>query len=160
MRGLSLILALCATQAHGLSCIPADPVASYVQARDSSEVYMVVRGALTGRPDLPAPDLSDQAPEHSNYTAQFKGHRIATDGFTVPFETQVDVTELCLAVWCVQVPDQQDAVLFLRQTETPAGWALIEGPCGGAVFSEPTDEMVTKLTRCARGGRCEPEFSR
>ncbi|KCV82645.1 hypothetical protein ATO10_06871 [Actibacterium atlanticum] len=160
MRGLAAALALCATQAQALSCVPADPVASYVKARDSEEVYVVVRGSLSGRPDLPAPDLSDNAPESSLYTSHFQGYRIATNGFTVLFETRVEVTELCFAVWCAHVPDQDDAVMFLRQTETPAGWALIEGPCGGNVFSNPSDEMIKDLTRCARGGPCEPEFRR
>lgn len=158
MRALTAVLVLCATQAQALSCMPADHIASYVQARDSAEVYTVVRGSLTGRPDLPTPDLSDQNPTSPQYTAQFKGHRISTRGFSVPFETQVNVTEQCVAVWCAQVPEQEDAVLFLRQT--PSGWALSEGPCGGSVFPDPSDTVIKDLTRCAKGGRCTPEFTR
>ncbi len=146
--GAVALIALAAGQAHALSCLRPDVVSLYEQARDSEDVYSIVKGRLSypTPPKLPKPDLPTESP------AILSGFALGADGLTVPFEREVTVSLTCLGPWCAEAPTAGvEGYIALRHHQ--GGYILDQSAChANAVLAEPGDDQ--RLLACHRDDRC------
>ena len=157
MRALPLMLTAAlltaAGQAQALSCLPSDPVRSFIELDVAPENYIVLHGTLTfdesGLPPFVQDGpVSDPAP----ITADFTGKGLTEDGFTADYTGPVVLQVTCAGPWCGTPQSGLDSVLFVATDDQP--FVVTAGPCGGRLFHEPTPETLADLTTCMQGGAC------
>lgn len=156
MNALPPLLALLMTAgpALSLSCIRPDPVRSYQQAADAEEVYLLVTGTLSHDPASVPPKPEDG--QSATMPATLTGAFLNADRFEGAFAAPVTVSLDCVASWCGQMPEPSAEVLAFLQ-ETPTGYALSLGPCGGWMFVDPTEAQIERVVACHTGGDCAVE---
>ncbi|MEP4195177.1 MAG: hypothetical protein ABJL99_06000 [Aliishimia sp.] len=155
MKLIVFLLALLAPiQAAALSCAPWYVENAFAHARDSEAAYVVVEGTLTFPVDeLPKTDWENQAatPPQTQIKARLRGYSLSQDGFAEPFNAPVTLIVKCAGPWCSE-PKPGDALAFLKRVDT--GYELVSRPCGGFVFAQPTQEILSKVETCFSGGDC------
>ncbi|MEM9348869.1 MAG: hypothetical protein AAGA47_01295 [Pseudomonadota bacterium] len=157
MRAIAFFLSLAASQAAALSCLPTDVATSYRQADAAEEVFVIALGRFS----FDAMALEPLSPANNNpptreVTARFTGGLFTGRNFS--FETEVDVTieALCYGPWCASmVPDVESLAFIERQGDT---YRLAIDPCGGRLFSEPTQAQLDQIAACHKGGSCPSVF--
>lgn len=151
---LIICLSLVGGPAAALSCLRPEVLRSYQEAAAAEEVYVVVSGVLSHDVDsVPEGRNSDSPP--LSFPARLTGAALATDGFTAPFDAEVEVTLSCVSAWCAPPPPQNASVLaFLRKTE--AGLLLDMQPCQQWLFEDPEPEDMFALFDCHTSGNCTP----
>jgi hypothetical protein len=149
------LLTALATQASALSCLLPDVTATYAEAQNSPEAYVVLLGEFSFNTRL-LPGDADPVKQHidrsTSIPAQFRGHALSTNGFTTPYNIPVTLEIGCIASWCGGMSPNQEVLAFVRQTET--GHSLDVGACPFFVF-QPDANMQTRVTQCMQGGPCE-----
>ncbi len=159
-RILCLLTLLGATTApvpsHALSCLPADPIADFLQANASDEIWIVVDGTLRfDERKLPPRDaLDNNAPPQTDIDARLTGTSLGTDGFARPFDRAITLQALCYGPWCAGATDGARYLAFLKREGD--GYVMPVNPCGSMVYQNATAEMRDALTTCFRGGTCTP----
>jgi len=154
---LALALAALATPALALSCRPPDVARTYHSAAEAEAAYVVVHGTLDfDERRLPKADMSDQAsiPPSTRIPAQITGQALTLSGFDHAFDRQITLDLRCFGPWCAGAVSGIPYLAFLQRTD--AGYVLELDPCGGFGFSEPTDEMLTRVEGCYQGKACNP----
>lgn len=146
-------------QAAALSCAPYFVQNAFTEAAESADPYVVVEGELsfdTG--ELPQTDWAnqEQTPPRTKINARLKGYSLAEGGFNEPFRANLTLIVTCAGPWCPN-PQPGLALAFLQRTE--AGYELVQGPCGGFLFSNPDFQMIRAVEICFAGGDCRaPEY--
>ena len=148
------LLAVTAGPALSLSCMKPDPARSYTQAAEAEEAYLVVHGKLSHNPDAVPERKSGEQP--ISFPATLTGAFLQADGFHGAFAAPLTVTVDCAMTWCGEAPESSVDVLAYLQ-ETPTGYALTLGPCGGWMFTDPTTEDLDRVVSCHTGGDCTPQ---
>ena len=143
--------ALSAGPALSLSCVPPDPVATFVKAEQSEDAYAV----LYGRFDFDAslmPDFDDRPTEEdiSPVPATFSGMALDTDGFTIPYTTDLWIEPTCAGIWCGSMAPADNVLAFVRD-RGDGTYALDLGPCPFWVHFDPSQEVLDKMTACLNG---------
>lgn len=155
---LALALAALPLPALALSCLPHSLEASYQEAAQAEETYVVVHGRLTfDAEDLPEVDLQNQqnTPAMTRIDARLEGMSMRHSGFDLPFEQNVTIALECYGPWCAQAQTGQDVLAFLRKEAE--GYVLATNPCGGMLFHAPDTDMLDRVQACFDGAPCEPE---
>ncbi len=157
IRWAVLALALLApVQAAALSCAPYFVQNAYTEAAESPDPYVVVEGELSfDTSKLPKTDWTkqDQTPPRTKIKARLKGYSLAQDGFTEPFRANLTLIVACAGPWCPR-PQPGLALAFLKRTDV--GYELLQGACGGFLFSDPDFQMIRTVETCFAGGDCTP----
>lgn len=149
-------LYLAAGPAFALSCMPANGASLYIEARDSSEAFAIVKGRLSSTPPITVPQVSDRNPstESPRETTRVRmtGVVLGEEDFGAGFDRQIDVTVTCASVWCGQPQTDTELLAALRLTgATPE---LSIGPCGGHAVPA-TPDNIDALLECHRNGVCQ-----
>ena len=158
MRWLTCTLALMVPlPALALSCMQPSVTRSYVQFAAAEEAYIVVHGRLTlDETALPkGMTQSPPPPELTPVAGHLRGSALTKQGFVHPFDRDVVLEVACLGPWCGSAASGTSVLAFIRKDAE--GYALEVGPCGGAVFPEPTEEQLGKVRACFRGQACGRE---
>ncbi len=153
---LALALSSLAGPSLALSCMAPDVAVSFNEAAASEKVYMVVHGTLTfDETKLPEVDINhqDQIPPHVDIEARLSGMSLSKAGFETAFDRPVTLRALCYGPWCGRAVSGAAYLSFLEKPET--GFVLAVTPCGGFEFSDPSEEMLNKVTQCYRDGSCK-----
>lgn len=147
---------LAAGPASALSCLRPDAVRLYEDARDSAEVYTIVKGRILADGPILVP-VPDRDGKNGLVTGvRLRGHILGARGFLDPVEAGIGLRLTCVSVWCAAPPPEDVLLMALRQT--PSGSELSIGPCGGDAVVWTADAEA-RLLDCHRGIRCEvPDF--
>ena len=142
-------------QVGALSCMRTSIEDSFNLYSESTETYIMVLGKLVNkRAIVPAKESTATGEARGeSYTADFIGQMATRSGFDREVKLTVAVSGTCAAVWCGRVSSDVQMLGFLQ--ETPYGYKLTDGPCGGAVFYNVDKQMKRKALRCMRGGVCK-----
>jgi hypothetical protein len=146
---LAMIATVLGTQASALSCLRPDVARTFQQIAAAEERYVVLLGEFEFRAP-PEQSISNDA-QGQQVVAQFTGSSLGAAGFvdTAPIELTLQTS--CAGPWCGGFPAPETEVLaFVEQT--PQGYVLSLGACGGTVFPARTASTVEA---CMRGERCE-----
>lgn len=145
IRWLAACAAWLPLPALALSCMPWDVENAFTEADESAEAYVVVSGDLAFDVDmLPVVDWSDQiaVPPFTEIPARLTGFSLTSEGFSAPFEAEVTLKIGCAGPWCASA-QPGPSLAFLKQT--PAGWVLAQGPCGGFYFGDPAQDVLARV---------------
>ena len=156
--GLTLAAAtLSALPAAALSCMRPDPVMQYEQARDSEDRFRIVHGALTPLAEVQQheQDLSVQHErEPITIPARLQGMQLGANGFSHPFDQEVEVQLVCFGPWCGGWPGEEQMLFSVQETDTGA-LIVTADPCGSRAYHAPTEADLARVTTCHKGGACE-----
>lgn len=150
-------LSLWAGQTAALSCVASvDPIQSYIWAAESGQVFSVFHGAFSFDPiKMPGFEVTnDPSFVPPSAEASFKGKGLAKTGFVPVNPFTLTVQPACAGPWCGNISPGENLLAFVRKDAN--GWVLEEGPCGGHIFLDPSDEMLEALEVCIAGGPCKP----
>lgn len=146
--------------AHALSCMRPSPVNSFVEFNTRDDTYVMLYGALSFDGDA-VPPHTETADGMSRadvtFTARFDGMGASMDGFTVPVDAEIRVTETCLGIWCARVPEGRPVLIFAARS--PDGTLSVsEGPCAFAVLAHVTETQLDQAIACMKGKTCQAEY--
>jgi hypothetical protein len=145
-----------ATPLQALSCLPADPLATFTAMTDENEPFILLSGQLDFDPaDLPAFIEDDPTPDPAPIAATFTGAELTADGLGEPVTIPASLQITCAGPWCGSASAGQDAVIFASGDLQAV--TIYAGPCGGQVFYDPTPQDITALTTCLQNGPCSPQ---
>jgi len=150
------ILALVGGQASALSCIRPDPIMTFKELAAAPENYFVLYGEMTFDEALLPPGVSalpTAAPDP--IAAQFRGKGLTRQGFTSDYISPVTLEVTCLGSWCGGARSGGDAIYFVEAKDPPV--TMVAGPCGGRIFTDPSQEVLDMLVSCMQGGPCSPQ---
>ena len=151
----------CAQVAQALSCLPHDVAATYRQAAESEDRFMIVLGEMRFDEGLlPETNLANQgdAPPDTRIPARLKGQALTQRGFLHPYDAEIVLNAQCFGPWCAGPVSGMRYLAFVNlDAETPE---VTVTPCGGFAFGEPTREMETQVIQCHTGQACEPKLTR
>lgn len=155
MRRTAILMLAIAAQApigaQALSCMQPDIVASYTRAAEASEPYLVLKGKFRFTPPPRQPVDNDTSEQ--TVPARFEGVALSRSDFNISYSRPVTLTLACAGPWCGWVEPDTDAIAFVEQRGTEL--VLLEGPCPGQIFYEPTREQADRLLLCHRQGICD-----
>ncbi|MEO9896897.1 MAG: hypothetical protein ABJD13_10295 [Paracoccaceae bacterium] len=152
----ALLLCLLPLPAYALSCTPYGIQDAYLDAVESSDVYVIVRGTLSfDESTLPKVDWNqqDKVPPVTNISARISGVHLGSLGKRASFSKDVTLSVRCFGPWCGGAHNS-DVVAFLRRDDMR--YILETDPCGGFLFSSPTSDHMRLLQQCLDGKSCEP----
>ena len=158
MIRLATALAVFATPAGALSCLPPDALRLYTQAAESEELFAIVTGRLMPERPIEVPvipqDGSPPASKEATTRVRMSGLSLGVEEFSAPFDMDIDVRVTCLSIWCGSPVTDREILAALRLTD---GVPELEvGPCGGnAMPLEQAD--LDALLGCHRSGDCGGE---
>lgn len=148
MKALGLLLALVATPASALSCLPRTPVQAFEEAAASEARYSVVKGKLSFRAAA-MPEHYDVEAEDKVVTGFFRGEGLNLDGFTTPMAVPVALEVACSGPWCGTLVKGQEYLLFLEKRAD--GYALEVSACPMFAFPNPDADTLEAMTACING---------
>lgn len=143
--------------ATALSCMPHSVEAAFLEAQADEALFIVVRGQLSfDDQKLPKVDFENQqaTPEMTLIEAQFTGNSLSRNGFSTPFDRPVTLAVACYGPWCANVKDSSDVLAFVELDAD--GEVIATNPCGGYLFSNPTQKMISAVKACFGGKTCKP----
>ncbi len=158
---LSAGLALAASPALSLSCLPADLARDYQRAAEDDAAWIVVTGKLTfDEKALPKVDMDRQqeTPPETDIPARIAGGSLSAEGFTRAFSRDITLRVLCLGPWCGGAQSGGDVLAFLKQEGED--YVAMASPCPGMLYADPTPDMLATVTTCFNGGDCTPKIGR
>jgi hypothetical protein len=160
MRFIALIISLIVpAQAFALSCMKPSVEFSYATAAESDETYLLGTGTLVFDPTLmPRSTIGLERPAKiTRIPAKISGNAFTGAGFDQPFETEIEMVVRCMQSWCPAITSGQEHLVFLKENEV--SYELAIDPCGGALFSDPTAEMLDQVITCFKDGNCSSDPS-
>lgn len=155
MRWLAALI-LSASQASALSCLPPDPVRTFLEVDAAPERW----GAVFGRLDfdtsaVPQPTGDDTLPPSDTWLrAHLVGTTLDADGWTKPFQGNIELDVQCVGPWCARPVSGATYLLFLKRE--PGRHIAIIDPCGTYSVQNPAREVLDSLYQCFADGPCEP----
>lgn len=140
-------------QAHALSCLAPDAIATFKQVAEAPERYFVLYGALTFDEDALPPSASMEMTRNPDpIPARFRGKSLSLDGFTNNYFGDVALQIGCVGQWCGSARSGIDAIYFVEADSRPV--TMQANACGGMIFEEPSQATLDMLTSCVQGGTC------
>ncbi len=157
IRALALV-ALMASQAHALSCLPSDVAADFHTANDAKEFYVIAYGKLRfNESRLPEGQNSDQMQGREVVIpARLNGWSLTSIGFTRVFDERINLRVICLGPWCGGAVSDLPHLTFLKRTG--GAYELEVGPCPSMSYAEPSQEQLNQAVVCFQGGHCPRPF--
>lgn len=152
---LGIVLALAASPALALSCLPYGVTDAYHAAADAAERYVIVTGTLQFDPGLlPKVDMArqDETPPSTLIPGRITGHSLDRRGFLQPFSQPITLDVQCYGPWCAGLKPNTRYLTFLQKQED--GYLLASNPCGGFAFGTPSSEMLRQVQSCFNKGPC------
>ncbi|WP_425072389.1 hypothetical protein [Sagittula sp. S175] len=155
MRWLAALM-LSASQAAALSCLPPDPVRTFLEVDAAPERW----GAAVGRLDFDESRLPQSHKDMTNtppetwLRAQLVGRTLDTDGWTKPFQGNVALKVQCFGPWCALPKSGVTYLMFLQRE--PTRHVATADPCGAYIFPNPSREDLDRVYQCFAGGACTP----
>lgn len=150
-----VLLALTASPALALSCLPYSPEQAFLDAEASVDRYVVVHGQLEFNPaDLPQVDYGGHPWPDNFFNATLTGFSLTGAGFDARFVRRIRVNARCFGQWCGQAVPGSDVLAFLRKE--PGGYLLELLPCGGMAFADPSEAVLNTIHECLLGEACTP----
>lgn len=154
---LALTLALSASPALSLSCMRPDVVRMFEYARDSDDIYYVIKGRLTPSKPYAIPEPKTSAPGDLPSTADtpvgINGMGLGSHSFSVSVEVGATVRLKCLSVWCAGPPPESELLMIVKKSNEDL--VLDVGPCGGTAIPWSA-EAEKRLLECHRSDSCKP----
>lgn len=148
---IAAIVSLVAGQAAALSCMQADPVATYNRLAADEATYYVLYGTLDFDAKQQPQGVVNEERNPAPIAAKFTGMGLSETGFDRDFSRDVTVQPLCAGPWCGNAPVGIASLIF---GEVVGDDIIIAAePCGGMIFSEPTQAVRDSMTACM-GGDC------
>jgi hypothetical protein len=149
------VLALISGQASALSCLRPDPIETFQRLAAAPDTYFVLHGVLSFDENaLPEGTSFDDVVEPDPIPGRFVGKGLTADGFTNTYVSNVQLQVTCAGPWCGTARSGVEAVYFVPASDPPV--SLIAGPCGGMIFEDPSQAVLSMLTSCMQGGNCSP----
>ena len=149
---LALALIIVSGPALALSCMRPDVVSMLEFARDSKDVYYVIKGRLTPTNPYAIPEPKNATDSAADTPVSISGSGLGSYSFSVPVEVGATVRLKCLSVWCAGPPPEDELLMIVRKSDEAL--VLDVGPCGGTAI--PWSVAAEKrLLECYRTGKCE-----
>ncbi len=146
LLSIAMVLMACASQATALSCMRPDPVASFERFAQDDASYYVLYGTLdfdaSRQPDGVVNKQRNPAP----IPARFSGFGLNTGGFTSPYTASVTLQPVCAGPWCGSETPGVKSLIFAKVVGDTV--TVEAGPCGGTVFTEPSQRTLGAMTAC------------
>ena len=155
---LAAAMSFSASSAHALSCLRPDPVTTFLQAAASSDSYAVLYGdfAFDGS-TMPTFDGQSEPEEPDPVPARFSGAALTTEGFTLPYDTELWLQPTCAGPWCGGMQPSNNVLAFVRD-RGDGTYELELGPCQFWAFFDPSRDELSKMTACMNGAEsCVPD---
>jgi hypothetical protein len=155
LRLVSLCLGLVALAgpAAALSCLPPDPLRTYIEVDASEETW----GAVVGRLDFAEEKLpkshAEDTPAETPLRGQLVGHSLGPDGWKKPFQGNVALMVQCFGPWCAAPRSGATYLVFLKRE--PHRHVAYADPCGTKLFPNPRRVDLKRLHQCFLSGTCE-----
>ncbi len=150
------MLAMIGAQANALSCMRPDPITTFKQVAAAPENYFVLYGELTFDEGLLPPSVSDLPTAAADpIPAYFRGKGLTRRGFTSDYISPVTLEIGCAGPWCGSARSGGNAIYFVEAKAPPV--TMVAGPCGGRIFTDPSQEVLDMLVSCMQGGACSPQ---
>lgn len=149
---LTLAIITTASPAVALSCLRPDAVNMFEYARDSADVYYVIKGRLMALDPYEIPTSESGKDNSTDTQVQITGSGLSTNGFSIPVDTNATVRLTCLAVWCANPPPDEELLMIVKSEKDAL--VLEVGPCGGTAISWNKD-AEERLLRCHQSDICE-----
>ena len=155
---LALAMILCAGPAMALSCMRPDAVRMFEYARDSEDIFYVIKGRIDPVSDYDVPTVdSDAQPKMNDAVAntpvRIKGVGLGRKGFSVPVDVAATVQLSCLSVWCSGPPPDGELLMIVKKETNALTFQI--GPCGGTAIPWSKD-AEDRLLQCHLSNNCEP----
>jgi len=151
-----VFVALSATPALALSCMPYFPEQAFLDAQASSDRYVIVHGRLDFNPaDLPQVDFNHQEDVRPDnmFGATLTGFSLTGSGYNARFVREIRVNAQCFGPWCAAIQSGEDYLVFLKKQD---GYLLEINPCGGMAFAQPSERILRRIHGCLLGDECAP----
>lgn len=139
--------------------MPWSHLSAWAEAASSDKLYMIVRGTLLfDERELPRVDWQNQqdTPAMTRIDGYIEGLQLSPRGFIRPFQSGVTLEVACMGPWCADLISGVEYIAFVENRD--GEMVISTNPCGGNAFGNPTEQMAEDLTRCMRGGACQPDF--
>ena len=149
--GLTLFLA--ANPAFSLSCMRPDSVRMFENARDSEDIYYVIKGRLTPKNTYAIPTSENGKDSVADTSVVIDGVGLGTRSFSVPVKVEAMVILTCLSVWCAGPPPEGELLMIVKKQNEAL--TLEVGPCGGTAIPWSVDSE-NRLLDCHRSNSCKP----
>lgn len=155
---LTLAFFLFAGPALALSCMRPDAVRMFEYARQSDDVYYLIKGRITPVGDYDVPEIDHNAPTpHKDVFAdtpiQIEGIGLGERGFSVPVDVSAIARIGCLSVWCAGAPSAEELLMIVKRDRNDL--VLEVGPCGGTTIPW-SKEAEDRLLACHVSNTCDP----
>ena len=150
---LASVLAILASQAAALSCMQPDAVRSFERFAAADETYIVLLGEMDFDASKQPKGVVNEQRYPDPIPARFRGLGLTPDGFTHRIDRAVTLQNLCRGPWCgIELPREQ-SLIFAQSVGDEL--IVVSEPCGGTIFSNPTENIVADVTACMQGN-CPP----
>ena len=149
---LALALTMLSGPAFSLSCMRPDAVWMLEYARDSEDVYYVIKGRLTPTSAYTIPEPENEGDSTADTPAMISGMGLGSRSFSVPVEIGATVRLSCLSVWCAGPPPEDELLMIVRKSDEEL--VLDVGPCGVTAIPWSV-EAENRLLECHRSDKCE-----
>ncbi|NNE88620.1 MAG: hypothetical protein HKN27_11135 [Silicimonas sp.] len=150
---LTLVLALAAGPAMALSCMRPDAVRMFEYARDSKDIFYVIKGRITPVDAYDVPTSKNGSDTATDTPVLISGTGLGPGGFSVPVEIGATVRLTCLSVWCAGPPADEELLMIVKKAGDDL--TLEIGPCGGTAipWNSASEE---RLLQCHVSDNCVP----
>ncbi len=159
MRGVlfGAFFACAPVAAAALSCAPHSVEAAFLQAQAAEEQFVIVQGRLGfDAGQLPKVDYSKQqeTPAMTLIDGELRGSSLSSAGFATPYQKPVTIAVACYGPWCSSAQKGTEVLAFVELGED--GNVISTNPCGGYLFTSPTQQMIRAIKSCFVGKACVP----
>jgi len=155
-----LLFTLCLLAAGpvtALSCVAPTIESTYRFAADSPANYSIAVGSLRAAGASIPPDgavaRGGDINDMQGYVqpARFEGQFFSGTDFSLDSATPVTVQVSCLSAWCGGFSDVESGLFFFERLDD-GSYVLEAGPCGGTVFLDPNEAMLSQVQACYDSG--------
>ena len=150
---LALALMTAATPALSLSCMRPDAVRMYEYARDSEDVFYVIKGRVTPTKPYTIPVSQNGKDASADTLVRISGVGLGRTAFSTPVEIGATVRLSCLSVWCARPPSEDEHLMIIKKMGEELTLGI--GPCGGATIPWTID-AEKRLLECHQTNNCKP----
>ncbi|MBM1279869.1 hypothetical protein JQU41_14205 [Ponticoccus sp. SC6-36] len=154
---IAALAGLTAGPALSLSCMRPDPVRAFGQAAASEDRYVVLYGSFAfDGSAMPSFDDRSDTETIDPVPATFSGMALNTDGFTIPYTTDLWLQPTCAGIWCGGMQPADDVLAFVRD-RGDGTYELELGPCPAWAFFDPSAQVLDRMAACLAGtAECDP----
>ena len=151
------LASMVAGPALSLSCLRPDAERTFAEAAASTDRYIVLHGSFSfDGSAMPAFDERSEGETIDPVPARFSGMALNSDGFTIPYSTELWLQPTCAGIWCGGMQPADDVLAFVRD-RGDGTYELELGPCPFWVFNDPEPQVLDRMAACLAGtAQCDP----